>query len=94
MKRVWDRQSSHHLALTYEGMGIALGGGLGWLSDEHEYVMDNILSTRVILADGSVVPASESENSELFWAIRGTGGGFGVITEMVFKAYEQGPVFA
>lgn len=76
------------------GMGIALGAGLGWLSGQYGFMVDNILSAKVALADASVVTASEDENPDLFWAIRGTGGGFGVITEITFKAYEQGPVFA
>jgi FAD/FMN-containing dehydrogenase len=75
-------------------MGIALGAGLGWLSGQYGYMVDNIISSRVVLADSSIITASESENSDLFWAIRGTGGGFGVVTELVFKAYDQGPVFA
>ena len=80
--------------LTSIGMGIALGAGLGWLSGQYGYMVDNILSAKVVLADASVVTASEVENPDLFWAIRGTGGGFGVIVELTFKAYEQGPVFA
>lgn len=76
------------------GMGIALGGGLGWLSGQYGYMVDNIISARVVLADGSIVTTSETDNPDLFWAVRGTGGGFGIVTEFVFKAYEQGPVFA
>jgi FAD/FMN-containing dehydrogenase len=82
------------ILLTCIGMGIALGAGLGWLSGQYGYMVDNIISARVVLADSSIITASKSENPDLVWPIRGTGGGFGVVTELVFRAYDQGPVFA
>ena len=74
-------------------MSIGLGGGLGWLSGQNGFVADNILSLRVVLADGTVMNASNAENSDLFWACRGAGSSFGVVCEIVFRAYDQGEIF-
>jgi FAD/FMN-containing dehydrogenase len=80
-------------SLISKGMGICLGGGLGWLSGQHGFIVDNILSLRIVLADGSVVNASNEENAELFWACRGAGSSFGIVTEIVFRAYDQTEIF-
>lgn len=69
--------------------GLTLGGGYGFLTPEHGMVIDNLLSVQYVLADGSIVTASKSENPDLFWAARGAGIGFGVVTEFVFQAHEQ-----
>jgi len=71
--------------------GLTLGGGFGWLSRNYGLTIDNLLSAEVITVDGKKLRASEKENTDLFWAIRGGGGNFGIVTEFEFKLHKVGP---
>ncbi len=71
--------------------GLTLHGGIGWLMREHGLTIDNLLSVDIVTADGQLRKASETEYADLFWAIRGGGGNFGIVTSFEFRAYPVGP---
>jgi hypothetical protein len=74
--------------------GYTLGGGTGWLSRKFGYAADSVLRAEVVTADGRLVTASANENPDLFWALRGGGGNFGVVTSLEFRLYPAAQLFA
>ena len=75
-------------------VGYSLGGGLGWYGRALGLQSNSVVSATVVTADGSVVRAAADENPDLFWALRGGGGNFGIVTELEFRAYDLSDVYA
>ena len=71
--------------------GLTLGGGFGWISRKYGMTVDNLVSVDIVTADGALRRASETENADLFWAVRGGGGNFGVVTSFEFRLHSVGP---
>jgi FAD/FMN-containing dehydrogenase len=77
--------------ISHTGVGgLTLGGGMGWISRKHGFSVDNLLSVEIVTAKGDIVQASENENPDLFWALKGGGGNFGIVSNFKFQCADIG----
>ena len=99
---VWkefNRETQHYGLATTGGVvsstgvaGLTLGGGFGWLMPKYGMSLDNLRAVKLVLADGAVVRASKDDHADLFWAVRGGGGNFGVAASFEFTLHDVGPM--
>jgi FAD/FMN-containing dehydrogenase len=94
----FDAATQAHALATTGGLvtttgiaGFTLGGGIGWLMRKHGLTIDNLLEVEMVTADGKQVRANAKENADLFWAVRGGGGNFGVVTTFTYRLHPLGP---
>ena len=99
--REFNRAAAVHGLATTGGVvsstgiaGLTLGGGIGWLMGKHGLSVDNLVSAEVVTAKGEVLQASDDEHADLFWALRGGGGNFGVVTSLEYRVHPVRDVFA
>jgi FAD/FMN-containing dehydrogenase len=97
----FNRETQLHGLATTGGVvgttgiaGLTLGGGLGWLMSKYGLALDNLLSAEMVMADGSVRRAAADENPDLYWAIRGGGGNFGIAASLEYALHPVGPMIA
>jgi len=95
----FNRETQLHALATTGGVvsttgiaGLTLGGGLGWMMTKYGLALDNLRSADLVMADGRVMRASKDENPDLFWAIRGGGGNFGIATSLEYNLHAVGPI--
>jgi FAD/FMN-containing dehydrogenase len=94
-----DRETQLHGLATVGGIvthtgiaGLTLGGGIGWLTRKHGATVDNVISVDLVTAEGELLTASEDQNLDLFWGVRGGGGNFGIVSSFEYRLHPVGPI--